>query len=88
MIRKEVKAALQKVSSSTDLPSYEGRNLTNVKSGVIIEELENTTLEEIKAIDELKRARQLRGDHSINSVSPNKKPTRVGVTQVGLSDIR
>ena len=40
----------------------------------------------MSAIEELKKARQLRegGDY----ISPNKKPARVGVTQAGLSDIR
>ena len=97
LIRKEVKAALQKVSSSTDLPTYDGRNMTNKNSillhgnqpsATIIEEFENTTLEEMSAIEELKKARQLRGECQNNSISPNKKPARVGAQYVGLSDIR
>ena len=59
----------------------------NNPATTIIEEFESTTLEEQSAIEELKRARQLRGDHSNNSISPNKL-ARVGVAQVGLSDIR
>ena len=86
------------MSSSTDLPKFDGRNLGNISakmllrengaSGAILEEFEGTSLEELSAIDELKRARQLRGDFSVVCISPNKKPTRVGVAQVGLSDIR
>ena len=41
----------------------------------------------MNAIEELKKARQMRGDHSINSISPNQKQ-RVGVIQANLSDIR
>ena len=95
VIRKEVKAALKKVSSSSSLHSYDGRNLSNVKNNIItldnhnrstiIEEFDDTTFEELSAIEELKKARQLRGGEYI---SPNKKPARVGVAQVGLSDIR
>lgn len=81
VIRKEVKAALQKVSSSTDIPSFDGRNLGRISNNnlrqssqePIVEEFEGSTVEEATAISELKKARQMRGDFSVVSISPNKK---------------
>lgn len=95
MIRKEVKAALQKVSSSTDIPKFDGRNLGRISNNnlrqssqdAIVEEFEGTSLDEAAAIEELKKARQMRGDYSHASISPNKKH-RVGAIQASLGDIR